>query len=97
MKYFISRGIDIIEGMNRLSIGPGKFESSEPWIMAALANYPGCTPEQPEAAASVPTTEPIKVAATTAAEPVDPEAASQARIDAIFEEILKKDRESNAS
>lgn len=110
MKYFISRGIDIIEGMNRLSIGPGKFESSEPWIVAALANYPGVTLEPPESAASVPTPEPVKVApvlpvaatphptpAPTTASPVDPEAESHARIDALFDKIFGKDSENNAS
>jgi hypothetical protein len=113
VKFLITRGIDIIQGINRLSIGPGKFESSEPWIVAALANYPGVTPEPPESAASVPTPVPVKVApvrpvaatpatpypkpAPTTAEAVDPEAEGHARIDALFDKIFGKDSENDAS
>lgn len=36
-------GIDVISGMNHLTLGPGRYESSDPWEISILDDYPGVT------------------------------------------------------
>jgi hypothetical protein len=34
-------GIDVISGMNHLTLGPGRYETSDSWEQSVLGNYPG--------------------------------------------------------
>ena len=36
-------GIDVISGMNHLSIGPGRYSTADPWEISVLTGYPGVT------------------------------------------------------